>query len=199
MTIKLKKDNGYYYAGNIEFLNSINKRRADEIYKYSEDYLSGKKSRLVKRKGHNVLKNWHMRGQLINKIIKKFKILESEKKYFWLMLNEVSGDPVPERAKKFNSQNDFRTASILAKYAISRLEKGGSWGLWREILSSSKTSEDERVAEWIMGKALKEKPVNHKEVRPLLKFARNRLKKLDTSVLSRKELFDKLNEIKFIK
>jgi len=199
MVIKLKQGNDnntdYIYVGSGELLNKTAKIRADKIREASKEVFEEVK--ITQSSSKDSLKLWHRKGRLINKIIKKFSILEAEKKYFWLMLNEVSENQVPERAKKFHVQNDYRTSSILAGYSLQHLKKIGGWNIWREILSSQKTSEDNRVSNWIVEQILRRKLKTRDSARPLLKFIRNRLKKINTFVLTDNELYKKLGEYKY--
>lgn len=196
MTIKIKRGDNFVYLGVMGLLNEADKKRADDIYETAQIRFRDLNKRLVLRSEINSLKLWHLKGKLINELVRKFKISDTEAKYFWLMLHGVTGTTIPERARKFHIQNDFRIASILAKYKLLELKKIGPWAIWREILSSTKIGGDERVAKWVTEYILNKKFRTRDEVRPLLKFVRNRLKNLNTNVLSSRELVAKLNEIK---
>lgn len=195
MAIKIRRGENFFYAGVINLLDRKEKKRADEIYNYSKNILGDLTKKTKLHKEMNALVSWHRKGISINMIICKFKITESEKKYFWLMLYDVTETSIPERAKKFHIQNDFRTASILSKYPLKDLRSIGNWNLWREIIGSTKIGGDDRVAQWVADYIFKRKIKTRDQARPLLKAVRNRLKKIDTTILSDRELVSKLKEV----
>lgn len=185
MAIKIKKGDSYLYKSDEGVLNNLSKIRADHIY---EDAV--KEFSALKYSKKDALETWYRRGLMANKLINKHKIGFDEKKFFWVMLYDAAGLDVPERSR--NARNDFQTASVLASYQLNELKKVGSWGLWREVIGSSRIIVDERVATWVAKKIIDES-ISRDNARPLLKYVRNRLKGLDTSVLSNFELQTKLN------
>lgn len=185
MAIKLKKGDSYLYQSSEGVLNSVSKLRADHIY---EDAVREFRELACDEK--DALGTWYKRGLLANKLIAKHKIGPEEKKFYWLMLYNASSLKAPERSK--NARNDFQAASILALYQLNDLRKVGSWGLWREVIGSTSINADERVASWVAKRIIDEK-ISRDNARPLLRYVRNRLKGLDTSVLSDTELHQKLN------
>lgn len=185
MAIKIKKGDSYLYKSDEGILDNLSKIRADHIY---EDAVQefGK----IKYIDKDALDTWYKRGSVANKLIIKHNIDFKEKKFFWIMLYGATGLRVPKSSKK--SRNDFKTASVLSAYPLSDLKKAGSWGLWREVVGSSSIISDERVASWVTEKIIKDK-ISRDNARPLLKYVRNRLKELDTTVLSEPELYTKLD------
>lgn len=197
MAIKIKRDSNFFYAGVIGLLDQEEKKRADKIYEKTFVALRELDNKIKKKKITDFLQVWHLRGGIVNGIISSFKMSQSEKKYFWLMLYDVAGMNIPDRAKKFHIQNDFRVANIISSYSLVDLKKVGPWALWREIIGSTKIGNDERVAKWVADYILKRKIKTRNAARPLLKAVRNRLKKLNTTVLSNKELTQKLKEVSY--
>lgn len=196
MAIKIKKNNDFVYFGVIDLIDEKEKKRADDIYEISEREFNSLNEILRLKEDIDSLEFWHSIGTLANKIIFDFAISETEKKYFWLMLYDFSGNKAPDRALKFHIQNDFHIASMLAKYNLKDLRKMGPWATWHEILGSTKTIQDERVGEWVVKYIISNHIKTRNNARPILKFVRNRLKNLNTSVLSKDELNSKLAEIK---
>ncbi len=185
MAIKIKKGESYLYRSSDGVLNNPSKIRADHIYKDAVSELS----KLI-YKDNDALDTWFKRGLVANKLIAKHNIDYEEKKFFWVMLYDAA-DLAPKKTS--SSRNDFRTASVLASYNLIDLRKVGSWGLWREVIGAGSISNDERVAKWVTEKVIKEK-LSRDGARPLIKYVINRLKSLDTSVLTINELYDKLEE-----
>lgn len=187
MAIKIKKGESYLYRGNEGVLSMPNKLRADHIY---EDAVKELKD--AGEKGKDSLELWYKRGVVAKKLLEKYKIDHEERKFFWTMLYDAAGLKIPK--KSYTVKNDFLTASILVQHKLSDLRKVGSWSLWREIIGSTRIINDERVAEWV-AKQVIENNVSRDNARPLLKHIRNRLKNLDTTVLSNEELNSKLNSV----
>jgi len=196
MVIKIKRNNDFVYLGVADLINKEEKKGADNIYRISEREFCNLNQRLKRKKDVDSLEFWHSNGKLANKIISDFGISNFEKKYFWLMLYAFSGDKAPDRALKFHIQNDFHIASLLAKYNLKDLRKIGPWAMWREILGSTKIMQDERVGEWMAKYIIDNQIKTRDSARPILKLVRNRLKNLNTTVLSNNELSSKLDEIK---
>ena len=196
MVIKIKRNNDFVYFGVADLIDEKEKKRADDIYETSEREFDHLNQMLKSKKDVDSLESWHLIGALANKIIFDFRISEAEKRYFWLMLYDFSGDKAPDRALKFHIQNDFHVASMLAKYSLKDLREIGPWATWHEILGSTKVMQDERVGEWAVKYIINNQIKTRNGVRPMLKFVRNRLKNLNTLVLSDSELSLKLNEIK---
>ncbi len=195
MAIKIRREKNFAYLGVTNFLNEKEKKRADKIYSESRKEFNKLDRKIESKPKISSLDSWYLRGELAQRLILKFKMSELEKKYFWLMLYDITDMNIPDRAKKFHIQNDFHVASILSNYKLNEIEKVGPWGLWREILGSTKIMEDERIAKWIMNYILKKNIKGRSKTRPLLKLIRNRLKNLETKVLSNKELISKLEEL----
>jgi len=191
MAIKIKttKDE-YVYKANNGLLSQEQKQRADKIYSVSENTL-----RHLDETNLDIFTIWYKRGRAANEIIDRYSLTNEEKKYFWQMLYGAMNIKIPDTASKSHTRrNDFLTASILADYKLNELKQVGTWSLWREVVGSVKVSEDERVAQWIIDYILKHKIITRDGARPLLKFVRNRLKNLETGLLTQDELFRKLNE-----
>jgi|SRR3989338_11680518 len=150
-----------------------------------------------KARKYEMLRAWHLIGTRINKFLGDNKVSPEEEKDFWDHLYgrfSVINKSVPT-SKISNTRNDFRIASLLAHHSIAKLEKIGLWALWREILTY-KAFKDERVLNWVLKKLEQSPPKTRNEGRPFLKAVSGRLKKIDTTVLSDKELVKKLDEVK---
>ena len=143
---------------------------------------------------------WYTVGKKINTFIKKNKIEKEEETIFWnqfytrstLIHKRVLSD-------KINStRNDFRTACLLAKFPFKIIKKVGPWAMWREILTYKLFLNDRRILNWVIRELIK-KPQTRDNARPFLKVITNRFKRMETTILSDKELVKKIKEIKIIK
>lgn len=198
MAIKLRRNENFSYVGFVGFLDQKTKKRADEIYQEANTELHNLNQKINLNREIDSLERWYIIGNLINKMIEKFKISYIEKKYFWIMLYDFGGVGIPKYEKKPPVRNDFRVASILAKYKLKDVKRVGAWSLWREIIGSTKIGSDDRVARWVADYILRNNIKTRDGARPLLKAVRNRFKKMDTTILSDGELVKKLKEIVII-
>jgi hypothetical protein len=194
MTIKLKNDEGYsYHALDGGILTEADKSRANQIYAQAEKELAQ-----IKEKKSEALKVWYLRGRLANSLINKFGISRQEEEYFWLMLFDCAGQNVPKRAKKDGIlRNDFWIGAYLENhYNLSELQNlGFAWSLWQEIFGSRPVKNDIRVAGWLVEYMVHNDLSTRDALRPVLKAVGERLKNLNTTILSEKELAIKLKEI----
>lgn len=191
MAIKLQAgENKFVYKAGSGILTTKAKRRADKIYADSSNVFSK-----LAEKNTDILETWYLRGKAANSLSRRFSINTEEKVYFWRMLYEVAGIKMPQTALTTKTKrNDFLTASLMAQYQLKDLRKVGTWSMWREFVGSVKVADDERVAKWVIGYILKHDIDTRDGARPLLRFVRNRLRDLDTSKLTKKELISKLSE-----
>lgn len=191
MAIKLQAgENKFVYKAGSGLLTAKDKQRADKIYADSSVVFSK-----LDEKKTDILETWYLRGKSANSIIRRFSINTEERVYFWRMLYGVSGIKMPQTALTTKTKrNDFLTASLMAQYHLKDLRKVGTWSMWREFVGSVKLADDERVARWVISYILKHDINTRDGARPLLRFVRNRLKDLDTSKLTKKELLQKLSE-----
>lgn len=146
-------------------------------------------------KKNDTLKVWYLIGVRINKFLEKNKVSVEEEKLFWDHLynrSSLINKTIP-KGKISRTRNDFKIASLLAQRPLVKLEKIGSWALWREIITY-KAFQDERVLKWVLKKLEQTFSGTRDEARPFLKAVSARLKRIDTTVLSNQELEEKLNE-----
>lgn len=161
-----------------------------------EKVLLRKKMLTPESRKSDMLGAWYLIGTRINKFLKKYSVSPEEEKLFWdnLYGRSLLISKTTPTSKISKTRNDFRIASLLAHYPLTKLEKIGLWALWREIITY-KAFRDERVLNWVIKKLEQTPPKTRNEGRPFLKAVSTRLKKIDTTVLSDRELTFKLNEV----
>lgn len=167
-----------------------------EIRKIEEEL---KKEKAVSKEGIKTdpIMAWYIVGKHINEFIKNNNIEVEDRNRFWDYLYGRSSlinktFPVNVISK---SRNDFRSASLLAKYSPEIIKGVGPWSLWREILGYKSFLNDERILKFIINELTKS-PRTREVARPFLKAISNRFKKIDTSVLNDQELLNMLNKTK---
>lgn len=143
------------------------------------------------------LQAWYIIGDYINKFLKDNELDTGDENLFWNNLYGRSSLLNKKNAhhKISLTRNDFKIASLLARYPLSFIiSVGVPWALWREMLSYTVFQQDKRIFDWIIQKLIRLQPTRD-QARPLLKSIAGRFKKIDTSVLSDEELIEKLNVI----
>ena len=142
------------------------------------------------------LKSWYIIGTQINKFLEYNKLPEEDKALFWEDLYTRSQliNKKSTLRKVGLTRNDFKTSSLLARFAWDYVRRVGTWALWREILSY-KVFQDKRILEWTIEELLNY-PRTRDEARPLLRGVAKRFKRMDTSYLSNHELKIKLKDVK---
>ena len=161
-----------------------------------EKVLLKKKMFTPEARKSNMLGAWYLIGTRINKFLKKNKVSPAEENLFWDYLYGRSSliSKTAPTSKISKTRNDFRIASLLAHHPLTKLKKIELWALWREIITY-KAFKDERVLNWVIKKLEQSPPKTRNAGRPFLKAVSARLKKIDTTVLSDKELTTKVNEV----
>lgn len=205
MVIKILGKNGKqkirYRSGDKILMTSKDLAEADRL----DDFLNLKLRKLtsfLKKKEYvnatgkknDTLKVWYIIGQKINQFLKNANLKATEEIFFWgdlynrLPALHKGGTPTDKQ------RNDYRTASLLAKYPFKMIKKGGTWALWRELLTYRIFLTDKRIIDWIV-KRLSFKPMTRNDARPFLRKVARRFQKVDTTILSDIELHKKLEEI----
>lgn len=207
MVIKVRKKNRsketVQYKSTKKILTSQDIKEADRFdsalnqeIREIEKVLLRKKMLTPESRKSDMLGAWYLIGTRINKFLKKYKVSPEEEKLFWDNLygrSLIISKTIPT-SKISKTRNDFRIASLLAHHPIAKLEKIGLWALWREIITY-KAFRDERVFNWVIKKLEQSPPKTRNEGRPFLKAVSKRLKRIETGVLSEKELIMKLSEV----
>jgi len=210
MVIKIRKKNktgkGRYfqYKSLKKILTPQDIKKADEFDLFLDETLKKIEGLLLKHKAiskqskkKDPLFVWYTVGKYINKFLKKHPIISGEENIFWDFLYGRSfiihkGTPIHKISK---NRNDFRTASLLARYQYKIIKKVGPWALWREILGYEVFLKDKRIMDFIIKQLIKF-PRTRDSARPFLKAVASRFKKIDSGVLNNSELSQKLNSIK---
>lgn len=190
MAIKLKDEKGFIYLALQEkIFTSDEKDRADKIYEDCRDAINAINN------NNNLINIWLKRGCVAKEMHVKYSILPNEELYFWEMLYDVANIKLPVRSKKLLARNEFWLGAKLNDYLPISSKWKTNWTVFREMFEASAISQDNRVAEWMIRFAIRNDFKSRDDMRVLLNKVRNRLKNINTAVLSRKELFLKLDDI----
>ena len=207
MAIILIKDNQKIYKSLSGVVTQGEKDFADRIDMDLEKGLSDLEkswiaSGVITKVGikKDALKVWYQTGQFLNRIANKYKLRGTDDElYFWQSVYGhvspmVQKNPPPQK-NKGKTRNHFRLCAKMAERDWEEVQQVGNWSVWRDLFDNSKLMEDERVFDWVVD-AIKALKLGHKELRPFIHATRKRLTNLDTSILSKQELWTKLDEVK---
>jgi len=211
MAIKVIDKGKVIYATSSGLITQKEKKKADKLYLELKISLKKLEESLIERGlitpggvKKDALRVWFEVGRLLNRIGKRYKILgSSEEKYYWRSIyNHVSNllqkEHFPKRSEDWKV-NHFRLCGIMAKRSWNEVKKVGPWSIWRDIFDNKKILEDSRVFDWTVNRIsrLRNKGWSHKKIRVFLYAISGRIKDLETSILTNKELYKKLEEIEF--
>jgi len=211
MVIKVRKKNKvgegihFQYKGLKRIITPQDIKEADKFdlslnktFKEIERILLRRKALSIRSKKIDPLMVWYMVGKNINKLLKKQPIINEEEDIFWKFLYGRSiliHKKIPT-SRISKQRNNFRTASLLAKYPYKKIKKLGPWTLWREILSYEVFLKDRRILKFVI-EQLTKFPRTRDNARPFLKALSSRFKKIDSSILTDTELLRKIRSTNF--
>ena len=80
------------------------------------------------------------------------------------------------------------------------IEASGSWAKWSDFFDSKRIRDDQRIVEWFIDRNVIERReehnlTRHKWFKLITRKIRNELRKIDTKVLEKNELYQKLDNI----
>jgi hypothetical protein len=172
-----------------------------------------KKGLLELKKTHRVIKLWWELGRRL--VFLERMDVGDERDRIWLWracydhcgkLNPSRDGKLSVRARQRLKNSHFRYAALLGRLDWETVEAIGLWDSWSGICDSECFQNDERFVDWLKERAQRAgspvarllKARKHQDLfRELAKRIRHRFKKMDTSVLSRDELFDALDKVAY--
>lgn len=208
MVIKIKKEgisgDEFRYKGSKKIITTLDIKEADKFDAKLKKVIRDIEKILLREKvisrsnskKEDPLRVWYLVGSHINKFLEKNNVLKAEENLFWTYLygrSDLLNKKMPKN-KVGIARNDFKTASLLAKYSFKVVESVGSWSVWRELLGYKAFSDDKRIVDLII-KKFSGSPKKRDEARAFLKALSDSLKNIDTTVLKDEEIGDKFNKI----
>lgn len=206
MAILLRKNNEKIYFTDKGLVTEKEKTRADVIDQELNDGMQRLlrmflKEHLIAKNGRkkDALRIWFNFGKFLSNLANKYKILGSEDEmYFWQAVydhlpTEFQKNPPPKDFRRLSS-NQYRKAAIMAEYSWRIIKRVGKWAVWNDILDNPKILSDKRILDRVIDKLL-DRRAGHKEIRKFLYAISRRLHKIDTKVLTDKELEEKMEDV----
>lgn len=199
MAILINKKGISTYVSSTGLVTDEEKKKADDLDKELKNGIELLEKSLVARglvtkEGvkKNALRVWFEFGVLLDKIGKKYKIFgTTDEPYYWQAIYSYVSHLIQKKTPPLKYQdllrNHFKQCSIIAQMKWSIVRQVGSWAEWRDILDNKVLLYDSRVFDWLIKTIIKSRS-GHKEMRPFLHKTRQQLNRLDTKVLTDKEL-----------
>ncbi len=206
MAILIKKNNKNIFVSGTGVITNAEKEKAEKLSAELKKSFSNLEVDFIRRglltnsgTKKDALQIWYEIGEILNFALDKYKIRGSvDEPYFWQSIYDytskrIQKNPPPKRSQEWK-RNHFRLCAKMAERKWEDVKEVGSWSVWRDLFDNNKILEDDRVLNLVVEK-IKELHKGHKELRPFIHGIRRGLKRVDTSVLSNKELKNKLDKI----
>jgi hypothetical protein len=203
--------NGRRIYKTIGYLAYDDKENADKL----DDFLTveiGKIEEKLREKGLLVLRGkngsiefWFNLGvelrNLWNQVRTKFNLPDTFLPYFFKAVFDNSETIRPQSGRADRLKNAyFYYCYIIAGFPWKEVLSVGSWRQWIEFLDSKRIRADPRIIDWFVDRKVMEIQLStdlHREewFRRITREVRSEFHNIDTTVLSKKELYDSLDEI----
>jgi hypothetical protein len=209
MSIVIDK-NGRRVYKTIGYLAYEDKERADKLDNFLKKKIQRieakmKQEGLLGLKGKSgIIKLWYNVGlelrKLWTEVRKAFELPDTFLTYFMKAVYDNSDliRPGSGRAERLRNSH-FYYCYLMAGFPWAMVEASGSWTEWVEFLDSKRMRDDPRIIEWfaerkIIALAEPRRLTRENWFRSITREIRNRLRDIDTRVLERDELFQKLDK-----
>lgn len=194
------KTKGYMSYEDKELADKLDQFLADHIQKIEKKLDQMGLVKLKRKSG--VIKLWYQVGKelrsLWNTAKKDFRLPDTHLPIFIKAVYDHSNKLKPGSGRS----ERFRNSHLYYCYTIAGLpwqsvEAAGNWTEWSEFLDSKRIRNDPRIAEWFTDRPIN-CPKNKRKLvwfRTITRAIRHDLKEIDTTVLEKRELFQKLDRI----
>jgi hypothetical protein len=142
------------------------------------------------KSGGNVLL-WHALGQRLRAICEEQGLTDRslrERRWLWEAIANIHASERIKRARRGRARNHFEYCYRLSKFPIE-FAKQINWSEWVYFLDSRTVREEQRADEWLTVLVKRHEPINRRMFRAFTQNLNKRIQNLDTSVLTKDELF----------
>jgi hypothetical protein len=210
MSIIIDKDGRRVYK-TIGYMAYEDKERADNL----DDFLRREVDQIEQRltaeglvclKGRpGAVKLWFRVGvelrKLWDQVRKDFQLPDTFITLFMKAVYDNSNriKPASGRAERLRNSH-FYYCYLIAGFPWKMVKASGNWGEWNDFLDSKRIRDDPRILNWfvdrkVMGYRKEQKLTRHKWFKKITRAIRNELRHINTRVLKKDELFQKLDKI----
>ena len=209
MAIRLRKDGNTIYASSSGLLIESEKRQADKLDRELGLSIVNLEKQLIEEgavtkdgKKKDALKVWYKFGKLLNRLGAKYKVIGSSyEKFYWRAVYDhvsprIQKGQFPKKSERWKT-NHFRICGLMARRPWKEVKKLGPWSVWKDIFDNKKVLEDPRVEDWVVKTIsdLRKRGWGHKNIRVFLYAVSRRIRDIETTILTKRELYKKLQEI----
>jgi hypothetical protein len=148
----------------------------------------------IKRTQGNVIL-WHTLGTRLREICEEKNILSRRERYWlWEAIENIHATDRIKRAKRGRTRNHFEYCYRLSRFPIEFAEQL-NWSEWVYFFDSRTVREEPRIDDWLKTLVDRDEKINRELFRLFTQSLNKRIQKLDTSILTDRELFSIYDEI----
>jgi len=197
------------YASKGSLIDPSEVKTADAVDRFlrkripqTEHMLAGQGLSALKGKREGAVKFWYSVGVELRKlrveVQKKFEVPDTELDLFLWAVNDhaklfkVKTPPEPTRSLLYHAYS-------MAQFPEETVKRVGTWTEWIRLLDSKRARADKRIVEWFADRAITSQPpdgcTRKKWFGTLMNAITARFERIDTTVLTRDELYQKLDDL----
>jgi hypothetical protein len=210
MSIIIDKDGRRVYK-TIGYLAYEDKEKADKLDNFLKSEIRRIENEVAQKgllelKGKpGAIKLWYSVGVELRSLWKEardtFGLPDTFITYFMKAVYDNSNriKPASSRAERLRNSL-FYYCYLIADFPWEMVEASGNWAEWSDFLDSKRIRDDPRIVNWFIDRKVmnyrnEQKLTRHKWFKKITKVIRNELRNIDTTVLEKNELYEKLNKI----
>jgi len=197
------------YASKGRLMDPSEVKTADAVDRFlrkripqMERVLAGQGLSALRGKREGAVKFWYGVGVELRKlwaeVQEKFEVPDAELDLFLWAVNDhaklfkVTTPPEPKRSLLYR-------AYFTAQFPEETVKRVGTWTEWIRLLDSKRAKADKRIVEWFADRAITSQPPNgctrKKWFGTLMKAITARFERIDTTVLTKGELYQRLDDL----
>jgi hypothetical protein len=166
-------------------------RRIPEIEQelIDEGLLSQTTPESISRQARGGVRLWHALGAKLRALCDQRGIVgRRERRWLWDAVENIYSTPRIKRAKRGRTRVHFEYCYRLSRFPIEFAEQV-KWSEWVYFFDSRTVREDPRIDDWLFARVQQGQRVSRALFRQFVVRLNERVRNLDTSELSREELF----------
>ena len=154
-----------------------------------EGLLTGSGENDAASRPREVVHLWHAVGVELRKIVERHGFEGSrERRWLWEAISNLHASPQIKRAERGRNRNHFEYCYRLSRIPLATAQRI-KWSEWVYFFDSTTIRGETRAAEWLQAVLDRGDTASREHFRKFSERLNVRIRKLDTSVLSRKELY----------
>jgi hypothetical protein len=133
---------------------------------------------------------WHAVGRELVRIAKEAHVGSArERRWLWEAIDNLYASERLKRASRGKTRMHFEYCFRLAQFPLELASKM-NWSEWVYFFDSLTVREEPRADKWLRGRLQAESTLDRRTFRRFTENLNRRIRKMDTSILSTRELFD---------